>query len=145
MLAPASPDPPAVNPLARFRPWFLTVLICYWISEFVGTHVPKVPEFIEEVSDKTMHFMAYTGLALLLALTAASFRSLKTRHLLWLLLVIAIYATIDELLQIPVNRSASPADWAADMLGALVGLAAFLVLRGVGRWWLRRRAGVSRS
>jgi VanZ family protein len=85
----------------------------------------RMPKF----SDKLMHFGAYGGLAFLLSLWLSSRGSWTKRSALLVLGVVAIYGICDELLQIPVNRSAEPADYLADMLGACAGTAVFTAVR----------------
>ena len=116
-------------------------LACYWLGLFVATHVPTdMVSLPGQVSDKLPHFLAYAGLAILLAaawqITAGR---LSWRQLCgaWVLLV--FYAAIDESTQIPVGRHASIWDWVADLAGAAAGLAIFL------GWNRCRRAGGASS
>jgi len=106
----------------------LGTLAVYWTAIFVGTHLPDDLPSLGEVDDKLLHFGAYAGLAFLLA---AACRTLRLRHgtLLLPLAVAAIYGCIDELSQRAVpGRQADIADWAADVLGAGVGVFVFGVL-----------------
>ena len=66
-------------------------------------------------SDKLIHFMAYLGLACLLGLFRGPEKWVSS------LAIVAVFAVIDELLQIPVGRSCDIADGLADWLGAAVG------------------------
>jgi VanZ family protein len=98
------------------------VLAVYWVALFVGTHVPVPPDIVQLAgSDKTLHFLAYLGLSLLIAVCVRP----RGRTYLWLLLGLAAYGAIDELLQIPVRRSADVVDWLADVAGAAAGLATY--------------------
>jgi VanZ family protein len=104
------------------------VLAVYWVALFVGTHVPVPPDIVQLAgSDKTLHFLAYLGLSLLIAVCVRP----QAWSYLWLLLGLSVYGALDELLQIPVNRSAEAADWLADVAGAAAGLGAFALGRVV--------------
>lgn len=108
---------------ARLRRPLLVALAIYWCSMFIGTHIPNPEALIpKDVSDKSLHFWAYGGLAVLLAgytMTAGPL-SLRAFGKLWL--IIAAYGVADELLQIPVGRHADTYDWLADMLGTTTAL-----------------------
>lgn len=96
------------------------LLIVIWIILATLTHVP-VPQSVQEIriSDKLVHLIAYLPLGLLLP--ACSIRGLTKR---WIcVVVIAVYGIMDELLQIPVGRTASLYDWLADLLGTSLGAA----------------------
>ena len=73
-------------------------------------------------SDKLIHFMAYLGLACLLGLFRGPEKWVSS------FAIVAGFAIIDELLQIPVGRCCDVADGLADWLGAVAGtgLAAWL-------------------
>lgn len=115
------------------------VLAVYWLALFAGTHVPLPPELVDlPGGDKTLHFLAYFGLSVLLATALAGTRSgLTVSHYAGMLAGLALYGVIDELLQIPVNRTADAGDWLADLAGAATGLAAFAAVRAV---WGKARA-----
>jgi VanZ family protein len=125
--------------LASYRPWISGALVCFWLAMFVGTHIPKVPDILDDVSDKTMHFLSYGGLAFLLALATASWQKMSLARFPALLAVLALYGALDELSQIPVHRDASVGDWAADIGGSCVGLAVFVIVRALARSVCRAR------
>ncbi len=104
-------------------------LVCYWSALFVATHIPKVPSSVAHVSDKLMHYLAYSGLAFLLAAAFTTRWQFRPAHYVTLFSVVAIYGIADELIQIPVGRTAEVADWIADITGAACGLAAFAIVR----------------
>jgi VanZ family protein len=108
------------------------ILLIYWGAIFVGTHVPGSMLGEPKIWDKALHFLAYAGLAFLLA-CVYGYRVLPTRRTYLLLLVlVGLYGVADELLQLVVpNRSADIYDWFADMLGAIAGLTAYAVVSGV--------------
>src|SRR5690606_3125571 len=110
--------------------WGMTGL--FWVTIFIATHLPPRNLPPVRVSDKTAHLLGYfvlTGL-----LYVSWWASNPRRQGLWLivLLVVASYATFDELLQVPVGRTADLADWVADMVGA----AAALLICSAMRWWM---------
>ena len=109
--------------LSRYRRWIGAALAVYWAVIFAGTHLPlEVPIQAPKNTDKLVHFAAYFGLAFLLGLWFASRRPISRRDYAIVLAVAAVYAILDELLQIPVNRSADVRDFVADILGAAAGL-----------------------
>lgn len=106
-------------------------LAVYWLVIFVATSIPvdAMPRFFN-AQDKFEHFLAYFILEILLALTLhfqnkVSF--LKRKPILFSLILLTIYAAIDEIHQyfIP-GRYADVFDWAADVLG---GILAILVVK----------------
>jgi len=84
-----------------------------------------------EGGDKVMHLVAYALLAFLFA-SWLGMRGMEDRRLaLRTLGILAIYAVLDELLQIPVRRTADVVDCVADWLGIVVGFASFLLVRAI--------------
>lgn len=98
-----------------------TLLVVIWLSLATLTHVP-VPASVPHTryADKVVHLLAYFPLGLLLP--ACQVRGLSRRSIC--VAVIAVYGALDELLQIPVGRTASFYDWLADLLGATLGATA---------------------
>ncbi len=100
----------------------------YWLLLFAGTHLPRVGISGPRFFDKVLHFSAYLVLAVLTCLCVRWRRQLTLPVYLGIVAVLAAYATIDELLQIPIpQRTGDPWDWLADVLGVLAGAAAFAV------------------
>ena len=99
----------------------LVVLLAgYWLSMFVGTHLPSIPNV---VSDKILHLCGYGGLAAVLLAWRASRGPVAFRTIGWLWLLIAGYGVFDEITQPIVGRHCDVADWIADLMGAAIGLA----------------------
>ncbi|NLF71866.1 MAG: VanZ family protein [Candidatus Anammoximicrobium sp.] len=101
------------------------MLIVYWVALCLGTHLPDrmAVAVTPPVSDKLLHLAAYAGLGFLLALLAARLGWRGWRTYAAALLILGVYATLDELAQIPVpGRRAELADWVADLLGVATGL-----------------------
>ena len=127
----------------RYRRWILLVLAVYWITLFIGTHVPLGEvEGLPEHSDKGMHFGAYAGLAFLLGLWIGAGRPMRWRHYLMVFGIVAAYGLLDELLQIPLeSRTADVYDFIADCIGATIGLGALFVVRTVFSRFSEPRTG----
>lgn len=107
------------------------VLVAYWLTLFISTHVPIDPNEVLPGSDKTLHFVGYGILGSLLML-AFLVRRKDSRFvalaipaaMLWAGLwgVIALYAACDELTQPWVGRHCELLDWRADVIGSAIGL-----------------------
>lgn len=129
------------NRQSRWMTWTGWLLACYWIALFVGTHTPRAVPLPEvRNADKVAHLVAYFGLAMLCALYAALRWGTRRGHALKIAGILAVYAALDELLQIPVGRTCDVMDWLADMTGTLVALSMFALM---GRL-MRSRATLSK-
>ncbi len=128
----------AVNSSPR---WLRLLLLGWWGLIFTITHIP-IPPVVGEtaVPDKTIHFVMYAVLGALLALWEGWGVRVSWRRCRASLGIVAAYAVVDELLQIPVGRSAEWLDGAADLLGGAAGISAAAVAqwlwRGAKRSWL---------
>jgi VanZ family protein len=109
-----------------FRRISVALLSVYWAGLFVLTHLPRLrPPLALRLSDKTMHFAGFAVLAALLAWSWSLRARFGWQGCLAILAILAVYGVVDEVTQPLVGRRADVADWYADMLGALFGLAAF--------------------
>jgi len=102
------------------------VLVLYWPGLFVLAHIP-IPHVVQDadVSDKSLHFLAYLILTFLIWFTVSGDRKVKWRRAVsWLVLfMIVVYGILDEWLQNYVaGRSCDVYDFFADQAGALTGL-----------------------
>ncbi len=102
------------------------VLVLYWPALFVLAHIP-IPHVVQEadVSDKSLHFLAYLILTFLIWFAVRGDRKVKWRRAApWLVLfVIVVYGILDEWLQSYVaGRSCDVRDFFTDLAGALTGL-----------------------
>lgn len=131
--APVQADAPPI----RARKVVRVALLLYVALIFTLTHVPRAPQVPLDQGDKLAHFGAYAILAFVLRLDQRLYGRTSAAWGALLLVIIALYGAFDELLQIPVGRTADVWDWYADMLGAIVGLAAMDLLAKLGL--LRRR------
>lgn len=112
------------------------VLTCYWLAIFIGTHMSPgaAQEFEIEGSDKLKHYVAYAGLAFLLAGWRACRGPLSLTTYVWLFGISAAYGAFDETTQMLVGRDAELGDWFADAIGTLTGLASFAAGAALVRW-----------
>lgn len=120
----------------------VTVLIIYWCLLFVATHVPSQQVLVvSHINDKVAHGTAYAGLALLLAWVGIGRRRVGPGAFLAIWSIVALYGAFDECTQwlVP-RRTTDPWDWLADIAGAGVGLAAYVV----GLWLLGTNRGAHR-
>ncbi len=111
------------------------LLTAYWCMLFIATHIPKPPSLHVQHIDKVFHFLAYAGLAFLLAWSLPTIPNHPILNILLAAFISISYGVVDECLQIPVGRTADVFDWIADSIGAVSGLAAY----GSMRWWLMMR------
>jgi VanZ family protein len=105
------------------------LLAAYWLLLMIGTHVPASAGGSPVIWDKLVHWAAYAGLAVLLALVVQSRYGLSLRRYTVICLIAIGYGAIDELAQLPIpGRNADFHDWVADLLGVASGLILFRIL-----------------
>ena len=111
--------------------WAVLLLMLYWIALFIGTHIP-IGALMHQVrvNDKWVHALAFSGLSFLLAW------AIPTRENRWINVLLALvtcvfYAALDEILQIPVGRTADWMDFLADILGVIMGLSTYVLGRAI--------------
>ncbi len=120
----------------RLRFVAVGVVIVYWGAMFAGTHLNLPgPEMPHAPSDKTMHLVAYTGLAFLWLVAAAAFGRVS-----WLMYIVVMigagaYGAVDEISQSLVGRDTDIADWRFDMLGAALGSIVFAAVYAAWNLW----------
>lgn len=121
--------------LSRWAGLYRWALPVYWVALFVATHLPKVSlgRRAPENADKVIHFTVYGLLAFLWWRHVQVRRGRVDELFPWIaVVVIAVYAVADEILQELVGRSFEFYDWLADVCGAV----AVLTVMG----WRRRAA-----
>ncbi len=111
------------------------LLVIYWIAVFTATHLPKVGLPSYPNADKIAHFVAFSGLAFLMAWAIPTRRDRPRWNVLVAAIVCLSYGAFDEFTQIPAGRTADIQDWFADCLGTTFGLTIYLISRA----WLWRR------
>ena len=111
----------------------IVALFFYWVLLFFGTHIPPDSKLLAQVhqNDKIIHALAFTGLSFLMAWAIPTDKARLHKNVLYAAVASVAYAAIDELLQIPVGRTADFNDFAADCIGVCVGLAFYTVARAV--------------
>jgi VanZ family protein len=120
------------NSVSKIRTGTTLLLAGYWLAIFVATHLPHVPAaFASPGADKWEHLGAYGILAFLLAARQSFWQPMNWKSFCRIALLVALYGIFDELTQIPVGRQADVMDWLADLLGCVLGLAAFAIVRAI--------------
>lgn len=113
------------------------IAVCvFWLSEFILTHAPIPEQQVEALpgSDKHLHFGAYVVLAGLLLFWNGVDAAGTVRRVLTVVLILAVYAVVDELLQPFFGRDAELLDWAADFFGTAIGATlAYVIARAISR------------
>lgn len=108
------------------------IVVClFWSLEFIATHAPISRE-VEALpgTDKHLHLGAYFVLAALLMFWNGVATAATIRRVVTVVLILAVYAAVDELLQPLFARDADLMDWAADVVGAVAGaVVAFAIAR----------------
>ncbi len=104
--------------------WAYAVTSLYVLALVLGTHLPDeniaVKSTISLVQgDKAAHFLGFLGLSILV-FGLCGLGGI-TRSALFVGIGLALFATIDELTQPFVGRSAEFSDWLCDLLGITVG------------------------
>lgn len=111
--------------LSRRQKLTILLLLLYWPGIFILTHIP-VPRLIRQmqVSDKTLHWLAYFVLAFLLWFAISPHRKVNWRKatVWWVLFVVVWYGVFDEWLQGYVGRNTDIMDFFADLAGTLTCL-----------------------
>lgn len=103
----------------------------------IATHIPvewmiwrglDAGGLMAKGGDKLLHLIAYAGLGFLLCFWIASRGRFSVSAVKAIAIVCVLYAILDELLQIPVGRSADFEDCLADWCGAGLGIMLFALL-----------------
>lgn len=85
-------------------------------------------------NDKVLHVGAFAGLAFLMAWAIPTNMRKLYKNTLLAAFVAIVYAGLDELLQIPVGRTADWSDFYADCFGIGIGLLAYTLARAFILW-----------
>jgi VanZ family protein len=115
----------------RWLPRILAVATAaYTLLLVFATHYPKPEELLGQnaPSDKTLHFLAYSLLAILAGGTLAMAGRWSLRGVGALAVGLAAFGVIDEITQPFFSRMAEPLDWFYDCVGVAGGLLAVAVL-----------------
>lgn len=111
----------------------IVALLFYWVLLFVGTHLPPDSKLLAKVhgNDKAIHALAFAGLSFLMAWAIPTDRARLHKNTLLAAFATVLYAAMDELLQIPVGRTADWNDFVADCIGVLFGLTLYTIARAI--------------
>jgi len=111
----------------------IVALLFYWILLFIGTHIPPDSKLLAKIhgNDKVFHALAFAGLSFLMAWAIPTDKARLHRNTLLAAFAIVVYAAMDELLQIPVGRTADWNDFVADCIGVLIGLTIYTIARAI--------------
>jgi VanZ family protein len=100
-------------------------LLVYWPGIFILAHIP-IPQLIykAQVSDKSLHFLAYLILTFLFWFAISPNKKVNWRKaaVWWVLFVVVWYGVFDEWSQYYVGRDPDVMDFFADLGGTLTGL-----------------------
>lgn len=114
--------------LSRRQKLTIISLLVYWPAVFVLAHIP-IPQMVykAQVSDKSLHFIAYLILVFLLWFAISPNKKVNWRKaaVWWVLLAVIWYGVVDEVLQGYVGRSCDAKDFLANLAGTLAGLILF--------------------
>lgn len=106
----------------------ILLLLLYWPGVFILAHIP-IPQLVykAQVSDKSLHFLAYLVLVFLLWFAISPNKKVNWRKaaVWWVLFVAVWYGVVDEMLQSYVGRTCDIMDFFADLAGTLTGLILF--------------------
>ncbi|MBN2456508.1 MAG: VanZ family protein [Sedimentisphaerales bacterium] len=117
--------------LTRRQKLTIITLLVYWPGVFILAHIP-IPRVVyhAQVSDKTLHILAYLVLVFLLWFSISPDKKANWRKaaVWWILFAVVWYGVIDEVLQGYVGRSCDVTDFLANLAGTLLGLILFSFL-----------------
>jgi VanZ family protein len=120
------------NSVSKIRSGTTLLVAAYWLALFTATHVPKVPAaFSAPGADKWEHLVSYGTLAFLLAGRRSLWQPVIWKVFFKIGMLVALYGIFDELTQPFFGRHADVADWFADVLGCVIGLTAFAIVRAI--------------
>src|SRR5262245_30420872 len=109
----------------------ITFGLAFYVTHLPPSNLPQLGRF-----DKLLHFAGFVYLGMMALWQVLPARMMPSRkQVLAVLLIILAYAALDELTQPLVHRDCELLDWAADALGAAVGIA---LLYSLHRFELRK-------
>ncbi len=119
------------------RRLLLSGCIVLWLTAFVMTHTPAATLPKGMPGDKLLHFLGYMLLAAVFLLTMSSYGQTRPRRVATAIVVMMIYAGLDEITQPLVNRYASVTDWLADAAGVLAAVILAETVLHLRQKWLQ--------
>ena len=104
-------------------------LVLFWGALLVATHCPPNADAHQENPfDKILHFVAYGGLAFLLAWVVSLRSALTLQRAALVIGICCLAGALDEITQPWTGRNTDLHDWYADVVGAIAGVAVFMLL-----------------
>ncbi len=126
--------------MRSIRVILVIVLVLYWVTMFVLTHMP--PRNLPGVgmNDKVQHFLGYGALGTLLYLTIWAFW--PEFRFAWLVVIVVAmcYGAADEITQTLVGRTCDFYDWLADVGGSVLAAATLTTFR-----WAKWKRTIARQ
>ena len=121
----------ATDSWRRFRLPLAGLTIAYTVVLVFATHYPKPEDLLgpNPPSDKTLHFLAYGLLGLLVAATLAAAGRWSPARITLMGLGLLAFAAVDEATQPMFGRSADTWDLVYDAAGLAIGIALVAVAR----------------
>lgn len=116
--------------LHRARRPVLLTCVGAWVIAAVATHIPAPELSGIHVGDRMLHLVGYFVLGSLFWLSLTAYGARARRRLPTVLIVMVVYALVDETTQGLVHRSPEVGDWLANVGGVA---AAILVWETVAR------------
>ena len=127
----------AAAPASSIRRWAArarTLAVVYFLLLATATHWPQLSTHDFTLSDKVMHLGAYFLLTVIVLLGwELTIGQLEPKHFFAVWLAGTLYGVVDEILQVPVGRDCDVHDWVADVLGLVLGIAAYVAGRKLWR------------
>jgi VanZ family protein len=95
-----------------------------WMGAFTATHIPNssIPQSIHDLGHITLHIIGFLGLSSWFILTLVAFNISPLRRIITVLLIMTIYAAIDEYTQQFFGRGTSLLEWFIDTCATIVAL-----------------------
>jgi VanZ family protein len=131
------------RPHRRMARAALIILVVTCLAALTATHVPPGDVPSTGMSDKQMHVLGFLVLGSLVLVNLSCRSMTRARRIPLTLVILAVYAALDELTQPLTGRSCEGMDWVADMAGTAAAIAAWelLFLAARRNRWLSRLAG----
>ncbi|MHC4562254.1 MAG: VanZ family protein [Planctomycetota bacterium] len=121
----------------------LTVLCTLaWLVAFAATHVSvgavrRIP--LPSAGDTTLHLVGYMLLTAIFLVTLVAHGLARQTRLLVVPIVMLAYASVDEWTQPLIGRSATVAEWLADLAGAAISLTVLELCLAMGQRFFPRK------
>ncbi len=105
--------------------------VALFVLMFVATHIPvRAIPFQISITDKALHCLIYLTLSFsVLTSWEWTIGLLRPQHYFTVWLLGTLYGAFDEVTQIPVGRNCDGLDWICDILGIVLGLTLFRLVR----------------